>query len=69
MDYESGKAIPNNQVMGKIERALGEYIHVITCKEKILKNSYYLAITSGTSRHVFCHCCLLLFAVIQTLIS
>ena len=24
MDYESGKAIPNNQVMGKIERALGE---------------------------------------------
>lgn len=23
MDYESGKAIPNNQVMGKIERALG----------------------------------------------
>ena len=53
MDYESGKAIPNNQVMGKIERALGEYIHVITCKKKILKNCYYLAITSGTSRHVF----------------
>lgn len=23
MDYESGKAIPNNQVMGKIERAIG----------------------------------------------
>ncbi|CAH3024116.1 unnamed protein product [Porites evermanni] len=23
MDYESGKAIPNNQVMSKIERALG----------------------------------------------
>lgn len=23
-DYESGKAIPNNQVMGKIERAIGE---------------------------------------------
>lgn len=22
-DYESGKAIPNNQVMGKIERAIG----------------------------------------------
>ena len=25
MDYESGKAIPNNQVLSKIERALGEY--------------------------------------------
>lgn len=23
-DYESGKAIPNNQVLGKIERAIGE---------------------------------------------
>ena len=23
-DYECGKAIPNNQVMGKIERAIGE---------------------------------------------
>lgn len=23
-DYESGRAIPNNQVMGKIERAIGE---------------------------------------------
>lgn len=22
-DYETGKAIPNNQVMGKIERAIG----------------------------------------------
>lgn len=26
-DYESGKAIPNNQVMGKIERAIGEISH------------------------------------------
>ena len=24
MDYESGKAIPNNQVLSKLERALGE---------------------------------------------
>ena len=24
-DYESGRAIPNNQVMGKLERALGEF--------------------------------------------
>lgn len=23
-DYESGRAIPNNQVMGKIERAIGK---------------------------------------------
>lgn len=23
-DYESGRAIPNNQVLGKIERAIGE---------------------------------------------
>lgn len=23
MDYESGKAIPNNQILGKIERVLG----------------------------------------------
>lgn len=23
-DYEAGKAIPNNQVMGKIERAIGK---------------------------------------------
>lgn len=23
MDYESGKAIPNNQILSKIERALG----------------------------------------------
>lgn len=30
MDYESGKAIPNNQVMSKIERALGE------CKEQYI---------------------------------
>ena len=26
-DYEAGRAIPNNQVMGKLERALGEYTH------------------------------------------
>ena len=25
-EYESGRAIPNNQVMGKLERALGEYL-------------------------------------------
>ena len=24
-EYESGRAIPNNQVMGKLERALGGY--------------------------------------------
>lgn len=24
MDYESGKAIPNNQVLSKLERTLGE---------------------------------------------
>ena len=30
MDYESGKAIPNNQVMSKIERTLGE------CKEQYI---------------------------------
>ena len=24
MDYESGKAIPNNQILSKIERALGK---------------------------------------------
>lgn len=24
MDYESGKAIPNNQIMSKIERAIGK---------------------------------------------
>ena len=30
MDYESGKAIPNNQVMSKIERALGE------CKDQYI---------------------------------
>lgn len=30
MDYESGKAIPNNQVMSKIERVLGE------CKEQYI---------------------------------
>ena len=24
-EYESGRAIPNNQVMGKLERAIGEY--------------------------------------------
>ena len=38
MDYESGKAIPNNQVMSKIERALGK------CKEQyitILSLFYY----------------------------
>lgn len=23
-DYECGKAIPNNQIMGKIERVIGE---------------------------------------------
>jgi len=26
MDYESGKAIPNNQVLSKLERTLGEFI-------------------------------------------
>lgn len=25
-DYECGKAIPNNQVMGKIERAIGKQL-------------------------------------------
>lgn len=24
-DYEAGRAIPNNQVMGKIERAIGKW--------------------------------------------
>lgn len=33
-DYESGKAIPNNQIMGKIERAIG--------KEDIEFNGKYL---------------------------
>lgn len=40
MDYESGKAIPNNQVMGKIERALGECfifnLHECTLSKKIV---------------------------------
>lgn len=40
MDYESGKAIPNNQVMGKIERALGECfifnLHECTLLKKIV---------------------------------
>lgn len=40
MDYESGKAIPNNQVMGKIERALGECfifnLHECTLLKKLL---------------------------------
>ena len=26
MDYESGRAIPNNQILGKIERVLGKQI-------------------------------------------
>lgn len=26
MDYESGRAIPNNQILGKIERVLGKEI-------------------------------------------
>ena len=26
MDYESGRAIPNNQVLSKLERTLGEFI-------------------------------------------
>lgn len=30
-DYECGKAIPNNQVMGKIERALGEILFLFFC--------------------------------------
>ena len=29
MDYESGRAIPNNQVLSKIERAIGEFISIV----------------------------------------
>ena len=28
-DYEAGRAIPNQQVMGKLERALGELIYIL----------------------------------------
>lgn len=31
-DYECGKAIPNNQVMGKIERAIGKHLVIVCIK-------------------------------------
>lgn len=31
-DYEAGRAIPNNQVLGKIERAIGENTGLLTCR-------------------------------------
>ena len=44
MDYESGKAIPNNQVMGKIERALGECFIFNLHECTLLKKNCYCAI-------------------------
>ena len=42
-DYECGKAIPNNQVMGKIERAIGEWNLGQTVTLTLLNNPYVLS--------------------------
>lgn len=40
MDYEQGKAIPNNQILGKIERVIGKIIIVHISLGFLFKPSY-----------------------------
>lgn len=39
MDYESGKAIPNNQILSKLERALGKYNKQDCIRDHVLGRS------------------------------
>ncbi|XP_067264172.1 endothelial differentiation-related factor 1 homolog isoform X1 [Chanodichthys erythropterus] len=48
-EYESGKAIPNNQVMGKIERAIGAPTILRTGRVSIVNNIFAADTDSNTS--------------------
>lgn len=50
-DYESGRAIPNNQVMGKIERAIGKLRKEVSKLETVFQCLGELRAFVGGSFH------------------
>ena len=53
-DYESGKAIPNNQVLGKVERAIGKnyYCAVSTSDLKLNVHVCYVSTFSRVHQEI-----------------